>query len=109
MACNAVGRHGITGEVFWGGSGIWAPSGIRLVQASHFNEELLVVHNLDIRGGRQQELDEFGHEFHFRPVSPPSGDGRAALELSDCPAAAASVVRLQGSTVPATPISRRRS
>ena len=83
MACNAVGRHGITGEVFWGGSGIWAPSGIRLVQASHFNEELLVVHNLDIRGGRQQELDDFDYEFDFRQVYRPMGDGRAAIESID--------------------------
>ena len=50
IACNAVGRHGITGAPFWGGSGIWAPSGMNLVQASHFNEELLIVHNLDVKG-----------------------------------------------------------
>jgi len=68
IACNAVGRHGITGEAFWGGSGIWAPSGINLVQASHFYEELLVVHNVDIRGARQFELDDFDYEFDFRQV-----------------------------------------
>ncbi|WP_300007004.1 hypothetical protein [Pseudonocardia sp.] len=27
IACNAVGSHGVTGAPFWGGSGIWAPSG----------------------------------------------------------------------------------
>ncbi len=79
IACNAVGRHGITGDAFWGGSGIWAPSGIGLVQASHFNEELLVVHNVDIRGGRQFELDDFDYEFDFHQVYRPI-EGTAAEE-----------------------------
>lgn len=83
FGCNAVGRHGITGEAFWGGSGVWAPSGIRLVQASHFNEELLVVHNLDIRGGRQFELDDFDYEFDFRQVYRPMDDGIAATDSID--------------------------
>ena len=77
IACNAVGRHGITGEAFWGGSGIWAPSGIELVQASHFYEELLVVHNLDIRGARQFELADFDYEFDFRQVHRSMSDGVA--------------------------------
>jgi len=38
------------------------------VQASHFYEELLVVHNVDIRGARQFELDDFDYEFDFRQV-----------------------------------------
>ncbi|HEU5302602.1 MAG TPA: carbon-nitrogen hydrolase family protein [Acidimicrobiia bacterium] len=80
IACNAVGRHGITGEAFWGGSGIWAPSGIKLVQASHFNEELLVVRNLDIQGGRQFELDDFNYEFDFRQVYRPMAAGPAVTE-----------------------------
>src|SRR5690606_30943257 len=53
IACNAVGRHEISGAAFWGGSGIWAPSGMKLFQASHVNEELFVIHNLDIVGERQ--------------------------------------------------------
>lgn len=80
IACNAVGQHGITGVSFWGGSGVWAPSGIRLVQASHFHEELLVVHNLDIRGARQFELDDFDYEFDFRQAHLPMGDGETAEE-----------------------------
>lgn len=75
IACNAVGRHAISGATFWGGSGIWAPSGIRLVQASHFNEELLIVHNLDIRGERQVELEDFDYGFDFRAIYRPMGDG----------------------------------
>lgn len=80
IACNAVGHHGITGATFWGGSGVWAPSGIRLVQASHFHEELLVVHNLDIRGARQFERDDFDYEFDFRQVYRKMDDGEAAQE-----------------------------
>jgi predicted amidohydrolase len=80
IACNAVGQHGVTGEAFWGGSGVWAPSGIRLVQASHFLEELLIVRNLDIKGGRRLELDDFNYEFDFREVHRPMQDGSVAEE-----------------------------
>ncbi len=83
IACNAVGRHGITDAAFWGGSGIWAPSGIPLVQASHFNEELLIVHNLDIRGARQFELDDFNYEFDFRQVYRSMDGGTVAEESID--------------------------
>ena len=68
IACNAVGRHGVSGADFWGGSGIWAPSGIPLVQASNFRDELLVIRNLDLAGARQLELDDFNYEFDFREV-----------------------------------------
>lgn len=71
FACNAVGRHPITGEAFWGGSGVWAPSGICLVQASNFVDELLVVHNVDVVGARRLELDDFNYEFDFRQVHRP--------------------------------------
>jgi predicted amidohydrolase len=76
IACNAVGRHGISGAAFWGGSGIWAPSGLTLIQASHLNEELLVVHNLDIAGARRQEKDDFDYSFDFSAVYRPMSDGR---------------------------------
>jgi len=75
IACNAVGRHGISGAAFWGGSGIWAPSGMKLLQASHFNEELLIVHNLDIRGERRVELDDFDYGIDFSAIYRPMGDG----------------------------------
>jgi predicted amidohydrolase len=77
IACNAVGRHEITGAAFWGGSGIWAPSGIKLVQASHFVDELLVVHNVDLKGARQFELADFDYEFDFRQVYRNMEDGSA--------------------------------
>jgi len=68
IACNAVGEHGITGSRFWGGSGIWAPSGLPLVQASHFNEELLIAHNVDIMAHREFELDDFNYAMDFREI-----------------------------------------
>lgn len=68
IACNAVGRHPISDAAFWGGSGIWAPSGMPLVQASNINEELLIVHNLDIGETRAAELDDFDYAFDFKAV-----------------------------------------
>jgi predicted amidohydrolase len=75
FACNAVGRHGISGAAFWGGSGIWAPSGLKLIQASHLNEELVIVHNIDIVGARRQEKDDFNYAFDFSEVYRPMDDG----------------------------------
>lgn len=71
IACNAVGVHGITGAQFWGGSGIWAPSGMKLLQGSHFNEELLIVHNMDIKGQRSLEEDDFNYALDFESVYRP--------------------------------------
>jgi predicted amidohydrolase len=75
IACNAVGRHGISNVAFWGGSGIWAPSGLRLVQASIFNEELVIVHHLDIAGARDEEKADFDYGFDFSEVYRPMADG----------------------------------
>ena len=71
IACNAVGRHGVSGAPFWGGSGVWAPSGLCLVQASRFNEELVIVHNLDIEGARAAEKDDFDYAFDFKEIFRP--------------------------------------
>ena len=75
IACNAVGRHGVTGAPFWGGSGIWAPSGICLVQASHTREELVIVHNVDIEGARDFEREDFDYGFDFKQIYRPLQDG----------------------------------
>lgn len=83
IACNAVGRHAISGAAFWGGSGIWAPSGLKLIQASYFNEELLIVHNLDIHGERQVELEDFDYGIDFRAIYKPMGDGRVFTRAVD--------------------------
>jgi predicted amidohydrolase len=81
IACNAVGRHGITGVPFWGGSGIWAPSGMKLLQASHFNEELLIVHNLDVKGARQVEQSDFNYAMDFREIYRPLEGSRGFTRI----------------------------
>jgi predicted amidohydrolase len=77
IACNAVGRHPISGAEFWGGSGVWAPSGLCLVQASHTSEELLVVHNLDIKGARKAEQEDFAYAIDFNAIYRPMKGSRA--------------------------------
>ena len=83
IACNAVGRHGVTGVPFWGGSGIWTPSGLPLIQGSHFNEELLIVHNLDINGARETERDDFDYAFDFSAVYQPLESSRSFTRMID--------------------------
>jgi len=83
IACNAVGQHPISGARFWGGSGIWAPSGIRLVEASHQNEELLIVHNIDFRSALETEKGDFDYEFDFREIYRPMDDGRVFTREED--------------------------
>ncbi len=75
IACNAVGRHGVTGDHFWGGSGLWAPSGHCLIQASRVNEELVIVHNVDIEGAQDSEKDDFNYAFDFKQIYRPLGEG----------------------------------
>jgi len=76
FACNAVGTHDVSGATFWGGSGVWAPSGLELVQASHVNEELLIVQNLDIKGARDDEHEEFNYAIDFKEIYRPLEDSR---------------------------------
>lgn len=83
VACNAVGRHPISGAEFWGGSGIWAPSGMCLVQASRHEEELLIVHGLELESALKVEQDDFDYEFDFREIYRPMGDGRTLSRQVD--------------------------
>ncbi|CAN5451003.1 hypothetical protein BH20ACT19_BH20ACT19_11830 [soil metagenome] len=76
FACNAVGEHGITGARFCGGSGVWAPSGLCLLQASRTHEELLIVHNLDVAGARDAEQDDFDYAVDFKEIYRPLGESR---------------------------------
>ena len=71
IACNAVGRHEITGAAFAGGSGLWSPSGLKLVQASRLNEELLIIHNIDIHGQLSIERDDFNYALDFSAIYRP--------------------------------------
>ena len=77
IGCNAVGTHGISGAQFWGGSGLWAPSGMRLIEASHNNEELLVIHNIDIKKEKQFEEDDFWYYRDFIEIYNPIEGKRA--------------------------------
>jgi predicted amidohydrolase len=81
IACNAVGRHGVSGVPFWGGSGVWAPSGMKLIQASHFFEELLIVHNLDIKAAREAEQGDFNYAMDFREIYRPLEGSRGFTRL----------------------------
>jgi len=76
IACNAVGTHGVTGARFWGGSGIWAPSGTCLVQASRHNEELVIVHHIDLQEAQESEKDDFDYAFDFREIYRPMEEGK---------------------------------
>ncbi len=72
LGVNTVGAHDVSGTYYWGGSGVWAPSGMLLVQASNIKEELILVRNLDIHGQREREQDTFNYriDFHefYRPM-----------------------------------------
>ncbi len=65
LGANMVGPHAVTGDYFWGGSGIWAPSGMKIVGASNITEELILVRNLDIKGQRFKERDDFNYQIDF--------------------------------------------
>ena len=65
LAANAVGPHEKNGCYFWGGSGVWAPSGIPVVQASNITPELILLRHVDIRGQRELEQDDFDYKIDF--------------------------------------------
>jgi predicted amidohydrolase len=83
IGCNAVGNHGISGAHFWGGSGVWAPSGLRLLQGSNIHEELLIIHNIDIMGPKKQEKDDFNYAFDFSSVYRKIHGKRAFTRIED--------------------------
>ena len=66
IACNAVGRHSLSDNVFCGCSGLWAPSGINLARCSEDSEELLIIRNINIKGERDREKQEFDYFADYR-------------------------------------------
>lgn len=66
IACNAVGVHALSGAEFWGGSGIYAPSGVSLVSGGRGREELVILRNMDIAGQRAFEKADFDYMADFR-------------------------------------------
>ena len=68
IACNAVGEHAISKALFWGGSGVWAPSGLEMYQGSKRDDELMVIHNIDIKGQVKAEKDDFDYSKDFEKI-----------------------------------------
>lgn len=64
IAANACGTHEVSGAEFHGGSGLWTPSGMKIVQATD-NESLVIVRNVDVKGERQKEKDDFDYAEDF--------------------------------------------
>lgn len=67
VAANACGEHEVNGAEFWGGSGLWMPSGMKMVQAGR-EPELVIVHNVDFKGQRQKEKDDFDYAEDFEMI-----------------------------------------
>jgi predicted amidohydrolase len=92
IACNAMGNQEMHLQQpnlhivyeFWGGSGLWAPSGKPLIQGSRNNgeppevsDELLVVHHIDIQGGIATARKNYGDYYQdFRYYQSPDPNGR---------------------------------
>jgi len=69
IGANCVGVFEKTGGRFCGESGVWSPSGIPLVHASHEEEELIVIRNLEIKGHmRHQAKEDFDYSLDFDEV-----------------------------------------
>ena len=68
MAANCVGPHSLRELNYSGSSGIWAPSGINLIQGSDTREELLVLKNIPVQQELAKEREEFGVLKDFKLV-----------------------------------------
>jgi len=68
MAANAVGPHSLDGLDYCGGSGIWAPSGINMIKGSDTEEELLILHNIDIVQEVEAERKDYCYIDDFRNI-----------------------------------------
>ncbi|MFH0996338.1 MAG: carbon-nitrogen hydrolase family protein [Pseudomonadota bacterium] len=65
FAANAVGRHNISKDLFWGGSGIWTPSGLPVLRASNNSEELIILRHIPVTAERQRERRDFDYSADF--------------------------------------------
>ncbi len=68
IGCNSVGYQQRGKYKFWGGSGLWAPSGMRLYEASHDREELIVIHNIEMKEEVRHEQKDFYYRSDFLKV-----------------------------------------
>ena len=75
IGANAVGFQKRGNYQFWGGSGLWAPSGIKIAEASHTAEELIIFRNVPIRQQYASERTSFDLEKDFDRVYTPVPNG----------------------------------
>jgi predicted amidohydrolase len=68
---NAVGEQKRGDYKFWGGSGVWAPSGMKLFQGSNDSEELIIIHHIDIKGQVEYEHNDFFYYDDFIKIFNP--------------------------------------
>lgn len=68
VAANAVGSHSLEGLDYCGRSGIWAPSGINMIQGSDSDEELLILHNIALKEDIAAERESFCYLDDFRQI-----------------------------------------
>ncbi|MBW1789930.1 MAG: carbon-nitrogen hydrolase family protein [Deltaproteobacteria bacterium] len=83
IACNAVGTQKRGNYEFWGGSSLWAPSGIKLFQGSNDSEELIVIHNIDIKGQIKYERDDFNYYYDFLTIYDLIGKNRSFTRIKN--------------------------
>jgi len=81
IACNSVGVQHKGDYNFWGRSGLWAPSGIPLFQASNTQEQLCVLHQVDIRYEVEAEDNDFNFYDSFIKVYRPIPGMRAFTRM----------------------------
>ena len=85
IACNSVGVQHKGNYTFWGSSGLWAPSGIPLFQASDSQEELCMLYQVDIRYEVESETDAFDFYDSFKKVYRPILGMRAFTRMAPRP------------------------
>ncbi len=69
IGCTCVGVFDKTKTDFCGGSGFWSPSGIPVLQASKYYEELLILRNLDItKNIRNQAVEDFDYSLDHNQI-----------------------------------------
>ncbi|MCF8127881.1 MAG: carbon-nitrogen hydrolase family protein [Deltaproteobacteria bacterium] len=81
VACNSVKIQHVGKYNFWGSSGLWAPSGIPLFQASNVNEELWIIHGVNILQEVKKEDDAFDFYDSFIKVYHPIMHERAFTRM----------------------------
>jgi len=65
FAANAVGSHSISKDIFWGGSGIWSPSGLPVLRASNHTQELIILRHIPVAAERHRERLDFDYSADF--------------------------------------------